>query len=99
MKIIVEVEVPDGDSCNLCNQAVVLYDYINRPEMECHLFDCKHDALDHHWLKCPACLAACQKAMECEPKPLPTKDFIVSSGSGGTVVLDGTGRINHDNKN
>jgi hypothetical protein len=88
MKIIVEVEVPEGEYCDVAS--CDFHGIYN----SCELFGSNLEKIFIYGTsKCPACLVACQKAMECEPKPLPTRDFLVSCGSGGTVVLDGTGRI------
>jgi hypothetical protein len=90
ININVEAEVPSRGKCSVMN-CVFHGDY-----NYCNLFRLGLESSGNKNLitetdKCFACLAACQKA--CEPKPLPTRDFLVSCGSGGTVVLDGTGRI------
>jgi len=88
MKITVEVYVPDGNKCSFFS-----CDFHNANN-HCKLFHCDlKKTTTYEAKKCPDCLVVCQKAMECEPKPLPTRDFLVSCGSSGTVVLDGTGRI------
>jgi hypothetical protein len=70
MKITVEVEVPDGETCENCNSI-----YPMTRNTKCLMFNCELDFYDDY-LKCPACLAACQKATEQKAE----RDQIIKAG-------------------